>query len=337
MKRIFCWLAAVVLLLGLSVAAAQAQEATAELQDRDGNVIGTATLTATDDGGVRVQVDIEGFDEAEGEHGIHFHEFGECEPPDFESAGDHFNPTGAEHGLLNPDGPHVGDLPNIRFDDQGNASYDVITMLVTLGEGENSLLDGDGTALVIHENRDDHVTDPSGESGDPIACGVVTAVGEDPQATAQAAPTTEAAEEVEEAEETTEEAEEETEEADAEEQRATVQVAEHETYGEYLTDGEGRALYLFLNDEQGESVCYDQCAQNWPPLLTTEDAEAGEGVDGDLLGTIERQDGSLQVTYNDWPLYYFINDAEPGDVSGQGVGEAWYLVSLEGEAIEEQE
>jgi uncharacterized protein (TIGR02246 family) len=142
----------------------------------------------------------------------------------------------------------------------------------------------------------------------------------------------------EEAEEAEEEMEEEVDEdAEVEVQQATVEVAEHDTYGEYLTDGEGRALYLFLNDEQGESTCYDQCAQNWPPLLTTEDAEAGEGVDSDLLGTTERDDGTTQVTYNDWPLYYFAADEDPGDVEGQGRGDVWYLVSPEGEAIEDEE
>lgn len=103
--------------------------------------------------------------------------------------------------------------------------------------------------------------------------------------------------------------------------------------GEVLTDGEGMTLYLFESDEQGESTCYDDCAGNWPPLTTDGEPTAGDGADGSLLGTTERDDGSMQVTYNDWPLYYWAADAEAGDVQGQGVGDVWWVVDADGEAV----
>ena len=84
--------------------------------------------------------------------------------------------------------------------------------------------------------------------------------------------------------------------------------------GEILVDGEGNTLYLFTPDAQGESVCYDQCEEAWPPLVG--DVSAGDGVDGSLLGAVERTDGSLQATYNGWPLYYFAADSAPGDING---------------------
>jgi Cu-Zn family superoxide dismutase len=177
-------------LLGLAAAQQTTQQTTqqeaqarAELQDADGNTVGHATFSSSDEGAVIVRIELEGFEAAAGgEHGIHLHETGLCEPPDFESAGDHFNPTDAEHGLLNPDGPHAGDLPNIHVDEDGNASYEVTTLLITLAEGERSILNGDGTALVIHTDADDHISDPSGESGDRIACGMVERVDQEAQA-----------------------------------------------------------------------------------------------------------------------------------------------------------
>lgn len=118
---------------------------------------------------------------------------------------------------------------------------------------------------------------------------------------------------------------------------ATVSTATKSPYGTYLVDAEGMSLYLFKADVQGEkSVCYDKCAKFWPPLLTEgEPMAAGEAMAG-MLGTIERKDGSMQVTYNGWPLYYFIKDKAPGDTKGQdvhGFGGGWYLVSPQGEAI----
>lgn len=103
----------------------------------------------------------------------------------------------------------------------------------------------------------------------------------------------------------------------------------------HLVDGEGMSLYVFLPDAEHEegSACYDDCAEAWPPLITDEGTDASDGVDADLLGTIEREDGALQVTYDGWPLYYFVQDEEPGDVAGQGVGENWYLMAPDGTVI----
>ncbi len=148
-------------------------QATVQLQDTQGNIVGNASFISTQDG-VQVQVQLTNFPEAsQGEHGIHIHQVGQCEPP-FESAGDHFNPTGMEHGFLSPGEPHAGDLPNIQLDGGGNASYTVTTSLVTLGQGQRSLNDEDGSALIIHSNPDDYITNPSGDSGSRIACGVIT-------------------------------------------------------------------------------------------------------------------------------------------------------------------
>lgn len=101
--------------------------------------------------------------------------------------------------------------------------------------------------------------------------------------------------------------------------------------GDIITDGSGATLYLFLPDDQGESVCYDQCEAAWPPLVAT--TTAGDGLDPSLIGTVERTDGSVQVTYNGWPLYYFANDLVPGETNGQGANEVWYVVDASGEPI----
>lgn len=115
----------------------------------------------------------------------------------------------------------------------------------------------------------------------------------------------------------------------------SVSATDSERFGTYLTDSEGRSLYLFTKDTRGEpSTCYDKCAENWPPLIVEEAPAAGEGVAASLLGTVERDDGSLQATYFGWPLYYFAKDEASGDTNGQGVGDVWFLVSPYGEAIE---
>jgi len=123
---------------------------------------------------------------------------------------------------------------------------------------------------------------------------------------------------------------------------ATVNVTEAEGFGPILVDGEGMSLYVFMADTQnsGTSTCGDDdgCATEWPPLTTQGDPVAGEGVDATLLGTITRDDGSLQVTYNGWPLYLFEEDAAAGDTNGQGLeefGGLWFLVSPAGEAIQQ--
>lgn len=113
----------------------------------------------------------------------------------------------------------------------------------------------------------------------------------------------------------------------------TLTVAESDL-GSILVDDGGNTVYLFVPDEQsGTSSCYDECEANWPPV--TGDISAGDGVDAALLGTTERTDGTVQATYNDWPLYYFANDAAPGDTNGQGINEVWWVMDAEGSAIED--
>lgn len=105
----------------------------------------------------------------------------------------------------------------------------------------------------------------------------------------------------------------------------------HEQYGTFLTDTAGKTLYIFKSDTQGsgESTCYDGCASAWPPYIVTEaPGEAHDEVTGEL-GTITRKDGSMQATYNGWPLYSFAGDAASGDANGQGVGEVWFVANIE--------
>lgn len=116
---------------------------------------------------------------------------------------------------------------------------------------------------------------------------------------------------------------------------ATVGTAETDL-GVVLVDADGMTLYMFDQDPPGESACYDGCAATWPPLID-DDPVAGDGVDASLLGTTERDDGEIQVTYNDMPLYYFANDSEPGDVNGQGVNDVWWVVDPDGQRINDDD
>lgn len=161
------------LLVSLGVGVAAAQEtgaAEAELVNNEGNQVGTAQFVEGPDG-VEISAEVQGLEP--GEKGIHIHETGDISSSDFESAGDHFNPTDAEHGLDNPQGPHAGDLENIVVEEDGTAAYGTVNDRVTLSGGESPLFDEDGSALVIHTGPDDQQTDPSGESGDRVAAGVI--------------------------------------------------------------------------------------------------------------------------------------------------------------------
>lgn len=145
--------------------------ATVDLIDTDGDSVGTVELTEQDDG---VKMKVNATDLPEGEHGFHFHEVGKCEVPDFESAGGHFNPTGASHGVDHEDGPHAGDLPNLEVSADGSVDVELVAEHVTLKSGEeNSLMQEGGTALIIHADPDDGVSQPSGDAGDRIVCGVI--------------------------------------------------------------------------------------------------------------------------------------------------------------------
>lgn len=114
---------------------------------------------------------------------------------------------------------------------------------------------------------------------------------------------------------------------------ATVDVAKNDKFSSILVDDKGMSLYLFTNDTPNTPTCYDKCATFWPPLLTNGKPVVGSGLDASKLGTVTRTDGTTQVTYNSWPLYYFAKDKQPGDVAGQGVTNNWYLVSPAGDAI----
>ncbi|MFP5347314.1 MAG: hypothetical protein ACLGIA_09815 [Actinomycetes bacterium] len=103
--------------------------------------------------------------------------------------------------------------------------------------------------------------------------------------------------------------------------------------GTILVDGKGMTLYMFDPDKQGASTCYDQCAQAWPPLTAQGQAKAGEGVDQSLLGVVQRKDGTEQVTYNKWPLYTWVSDKSPGEVTGQGVQGVWWVLDAKGEPV----
>lgn len=107
--------------------------------------------------------------------------------------------------------------------------------------------------------------------------------------------------------------------------------------GDILVDPDGMTLYLFTEDPEGESVCEDACAQAWPPLLVDGDPVAGEGVDAALLGTTDRGDGGTQVTYGGWPLYTWAQDQQPGDVTGQGVQDVWYVVSPDARPVTDED
>ncbi len=113
----------------------------------------------------------------------------------------------------------------------------------------------------------------------------------------------------------------------------TLVATSESSLGEILVDAEGMTLYLFTNDNPGESTCYGNCAATWPPLIADGDFMGSENVDPELLGTTSREDGTLQVTYDGWPLYYYVMDEAPGDVNGQGVGGVWFVVSPAGEPV----
>jgi Cu-Zn family superoxide dismutase len=170
--RWLLWVGSAAMVLGgCAGRVVEAPSARAVLKDKDGNQVGVATLTQTPEG---TRIVVKGYRLTPGPHGLHIHDTGVCQPPEFTSAGNHFNPDGRKHGRQNPDGPHAGDLPNLVIAAAGDGSSDVTTKAVTLAPGPTSLLGGKGTAIVIHAMADDDRTDPSGNSGDRIACGVIT-------------------------------------------------------------------------------------------------------------------------------------------------------------------
>jgi Cu-Zn family superoxide dismutase len=167
--RIFCSLS---LIAAVSVGAvsARAEVAKATLKDASGKEVGQAELVQTPHG-VLVKLSLKGA--APGDHAFHVHAVGKCEPP-FTSAGGHFNPGAKKHGIEAAEGAHAGDMPNLHVPASGDLAIEVVNPMISLVKGQpNSVFDADGSALVIHAAADDYKTDPTGNAGDRIACGVI--------------------------------------------------------------------------------------------------------------------------------------------------------------------
>lgn len=149
---------------------AAAQTASAPLKGTDGKEVGSANLTQTPSG-VLINLSVKGL--PPGEHAFHVHAVGKCEAP-FDSAGPHFNPGQKKHGMMAADGAHAGDMPNLHVPQSGDLAVEVVNSAITLEKGKpNSVFDNDGSALVIHAKSDDYKTDPAGDAGGRIACGVI--------------------------------------------------------------------------------------------------------------------------------------------------------------------
>lgn len=150
--------------------AAVAQSAKAALHDASGKDVGSAQLSQTP-AGVLIRLELKGL--PAGEHAFHVHAVGKCEPP-FTSAGGHFNPAGKKHGLMAADGHHAGDMPNLHIPQTGGLSVEILNDAITLEKGKaNSVFQTAGTAVIVHAGKDDYKTDPTGDAGGRIACGVI--------------------------------------------------------------------------------------------------------------------------------------------------------------------
>ncbi|SFJ78990.1 superoxide dismutase family protein [Thermoflavimicrobium dichotomicum] len=171
MKKIGSVVGSIIFGISITACSSHSLSATAELVDNQGKKIGTASFQQTGNG-VEITVKAEGL--PPGEHGFHIHETGKCEVPDFKSSGGHFNPNQKKHGKHNEQGTHAGDLENLTVNHEGKVTNTQVIPNVTLEKGkESSLLKAGGTALVIHEKADDYRTDPAGNAGKRIACGII--------------------------------------------------------------------------------------------------------------------------------------------------------------------
>jgi len=171
MKNTFSFALSLSLLLA-ALASASLAKNVVHLNDAQGKSVGTVTLWEQKSGGVGMELKLENL--PAGDHAIHFHQNAKCEAPDFKSAGPHFNPDGKKHGLENPEGHHAGDHANFTVGANGKAKLKTESKDVNLGSDSHSLFSNGGTAVVIHAKADDQKTDPAGNAGDRIACGVIT-------------------------------------------------------------------------------------------------------------------------------------------------------------------
>jgi len=170
MKYVFSLGALLLCSSSLMAAGKAPTSAKVELRNAQGQPVGTATFKQAH-GGVNISLQV--FSLPAGTHAFHIHTVGKCDPPDFKTAGGHFNPENKKHGLKSSAGPHAGDMPNIAVGQKGKGKATLLNKRVTLGEGANSLFHEGGTALVMHEKADDDMTDPAGNAGNRIACGVI--------------------------------------------------------------------------------------------------------------------------------------------------------------------